>query len=110
MFYCIALYFALKENYSSVGEKHTFDYHNFYRNTRHSTYRDDIIEYFAENFLKLTVKIMSKLLNASGGGSATNWLKKMQSQTAFFDELMEKMTSGLECKKMYVRFIEKFTI
>lgn len=110
MFYCIALYFALKENYSSVGEKHTFDYHNFYRNTRNSTYRDDIIEYFAENFLKLTVKIMSKLLNASGGGSATNWLKKMQSQTAFFDELMEEMTSGLECKKMYVRFIEKFTI
>lgn len=110
MFYCIALYFTLKDSYGAIGEKHTFDYFSFYRDNRNSLYKDEIIEYFANNFLQETVKIMSRLLTASGSGSATNWLKKAQSQTDFFEALYEEMAGNLTYQKMYIDFIKKFTI
>lgn len=110
MFYCIALYYTLKDNYGSVGEKNTFDYFSFYRDNRNSSYKDDIIEYFAKNFLQATVKIMSKLLAASGSGSASNWLKRAQSQTDFFDVLSEEMAGDLTYQEMYTEFVKKFVI
>lgn len=110
MFYCIALYFTLKDNYGTIGEKNTFDYFSFYRDNRNSPYKDEIIDYFANKFLQATVKIMSKLLAASGSGSATNWLKKAQSQTDFFDTLSEEMAGDLTYQEMYTDFVKRFTI
>ena len=110
MFYCIALYFTLKENFGSVGDKNSFDYFSFYRDNRNSSYKDDIIEYFAKTFLQATVKIMSKLLMASGSGSATNWLKRVQSQTDFFDVLSEEMAGDLSYQEMYTEFVNKFVV
>ena len=110
MFYCIALYFTLKENFGSVGDKNSFDYFSFYRDNRNSSYKDDIIEYFAKTFLQATVKIMSKLLMASGSGSATNWLKRVQSQTYFFDVLSEEMAGDLSYQEMYTEFVNKFVV
>ena len=110
MFYCIALYFTLKDNYGTIGEKNTFDYFSFYRDNRNSSYKDEIIDYFANKFLQATVKIMSKLLAASGSGSATNWLKKAQSQTDFFDTLSEEMAGDLTYQEMYTDFVKRFTI
>ena len=87
----------------------TPDY-SFYRDNRNSSYKDEIIDYFANKFLQATVKIMSKLLAASGSGSATNWLKKAQSQTDFFDTLSEEMAGDLTYQEMYTDFVKRFTI
>ena len=83
---------------------------SFYRDNRNSSYKDDIIEYFAKTFLQATVKIMSKLLMASGSGSATNWLKRVQSQTDFFDVLSEEMAGDLSYQEMYTEFVNKFVV
>lgn len=110
MFYCIALYFSLKQNFGVVGVENVFDYHKFYRDNRNSTYKEDIIKYFADNFLQETVKIMAGLLKSSGSGSATNWLKKVQSQKEFFDVLYEEMANDMRYQEMYEKFVELFTI
>ena len=110
MFYCIALYFTLKDNYAEIGSENLFDYFKFYRDSRNSTYKEDIIKYFSDTFLKSTVKIMSNLLNASGTGSATNWLKKAQSQKDFFDVLNSEMAVDTSYQEMYEDFIDKFAV
>lgn len=110
MFYCIALYFSLKQNFGTVGAENVFDYYKFYRDNRTSSYKEDIIKYFAETFLQETVKIMANLLKNSGSGSATNWLKKAQSQKDFFDVLYEEMANDMRYQEMYEEFIEKFAI
>lgn len=110
MFYCIALYFSLKQNYGAVGAENVFDYYKFYRDNRNSTYKEDIIKYFADNFLQETVKIMAGLLKSSGSGSATNWLKKVQSQKEFFDVLYEQMANDMRYQEMYEKFVQLFTI
>ncbi len=53
---------------------------------------------------------MSKLLMASGSGSATNWLKRVQSQTDFFDVLSEEMAGDLSYQEMYTEFVNKFVV
>lgn len=110
MFYCIALYFTVKDNYAEMGSENTFNYFEFYRNSRNSTYKKDIIKYFSDSFLKTTVKIMSKLLNESGIGSATNWLKKAQSQKDFFDSLNSEMAIDTSYEEMYKNFVDQFTV
>lgn len=110
MFYCVALYFSLKQNFGTVGTENIFDYYKFYRDNRNSTYKQDIIKFFADNFLQETVKIISGLLKNSGSGSATNWLKKPQSQKEFFDALYENMANDMRYQEMYDEFIELFTI
>ena len=65
---------------------------------------------FAKTFLTSTIKIMTKLLNASGSGSATNWLKRAQSQTDFFDVLSEEMAGDLTYQEMYTNFINRFVV
>ena len=47
---------------------------------------------------------------ASGSGSATNWLKRVQSQTDFFDVLSEEMAGDLSYQEMYTEFVNKFVV
>lgn len=111
MFYCIALYFSLKQEFGTIGAENVFDYYKFYRDSRNSSYKEDIIRYFADNFLQETVTIMSGLLKSSESGSATNWLRKAQSQKEFFEILDVNMANNLmRYKDMYEKFVEKFTI
>lgn len=110
MFFCIALYFTLKENFGDIGEKNTFDYYKYYRDNRNSSYKDDIIDFFASSFLQETVKIITKVLDTSGSASVANWLRRQQSQTDFFDVLSEEMAVNLSFQNMYNEFINKFSV
>lgn len=51
---------------------------------------------------------MSKLLAASGSGSATNWLKKAQVKQ-IFDTLSEEMAGDLTYQRC-TDFVKRFTI
>ena len=110
MLYCITLYFALKNNYGEISTGNTFDYFKYYRDTRNSSYRNDIIKYFSDNFLRATVQIIGKLLSSSGSTSSTNWMKRPQSQDDFFEALTADMAINMDYMTMYQEFIERFSV
>ena len=110
MFYCIALYFVLKDTYGEIGDKYTFDYFEFYRNNRNSNYKEDIINYFAESFLMPTVNIIKKLFEAAGSMNMTNWIRKRESKEEFLDSLYDEIAANPSYEEKYKLFVERFAI
>lgn len=108
LFYCVTLYFTLKDMYATPRTKNRFDYIAFYRGGRDCTYKDDIVKYFSEKFLLNTIKIITDLMGASG--SVTNWLRRPKSQDEFLDKLSDEMMMGTSYEEMYMRFIDEFAL
>lgn len=105
MFYCITLYYEIKKEFSEVSEGKYFDYDAFYRN-KSSNYKEDIVNYFAENFLSKTIDIISKLLE--GTGNVGNWIRRSSSQEMFLDELNNEIMLDSKLEDMYTKFVEKY--
>ena len=106
MFYCIALYYQLKKEFDDVinYNKH-FDYDLFYRD-KNSKYKDEIITYFADNFLSKTIEIISESLD--GVSNIGNWIRKAQSQDLFMTKLSKDITIDSKLEETYTNFIKKF--
>ena len=105
MFYCITLYYAIKEEYEEAGEG-TFDYSLFYGGGSSSTYKDDIVEYFADKFLEETISIITELLGAEG--NVGNWVRRAGSQKEFKGKLDDKIALGSQYGTMYKDFATRF--
>ncbi len=105
MFYCITLYYAIKEEYEKAGEG-TFSYSDFYGGGNTSTYKSDIISYFADRFLEETISIITELLGAEG--NVGNWVRRATSQKEFKGKLDDKLALGPQYGTMYEEFVAKF--
>lgn len=105
MFYCITLYYAIKEEYEKSGEG-TFDYPSFYGGGCASTYRTEIIEFFSDKFLEETISIIAELLGTEG--NVGNWVRRAGSQKEFKDKLDDKLTLGSQYGTIYKDFVSKF--
>ena len=105
MFYCITLYYAIKEEYEKKGEG-MFDYYAFYSGGSASSYQNDIIGYFADKFLEETISIIAELLGVEG--NVGNWVRRAGSQKEFKGKLDDKIALGSQYGVMYKDFVEKF--
>ncbi len=105
MFYCITLFYAIKEEYESNKES-TFDYSSFYGGGKESTYKNNLVEYFANNFLEETINIIAELLGAEG--NVGNWVRRAGSQKEFKGKLDDKIALGSNYKTMYMNFENQF--
>lgn len=105
MFYCITLYYAIKEEYKKEGEG-MFDYAAYYGGGSESTYRSDIVDYFSSNFLEETISIITDLFGAEA--NVGNWIRRSGSQKEFKNKLNDKLALGSKCKEMYENFVAKF--
>lgn len=105
MFYCITLYYAIKEEYEKSGEG-TFDYPSFYGGGNASTYKKDIVDFFSDKFLEETISIVAELLGAEG--NVGNWLRRAGSQKEFKDKLDDKLALGSQYGTIYKDFVSKF--
>lgn len=105
MFYCITLYYAIKEEYEKSGEG-TFDYPSFYGGGSASTYKKDIVDFFSDKFLEETISIVAELLGAEG--NVGNWLRRAGSQKEFKDKLDDKLALGSQYGTIYKDFVSKF--
>lgn len=105
MFYCITLYYAIKEEFAQENEG-AFDYQSFYSGRGVSTYKTEIIKYFSDNFLEETISIIAELLGAEG--NAGNWLRRAGSQKEFKDKLDDRLALGSQYGSKYKEFVDKF--
>ncbi len=105
MFYCITLYYAIKEDYAKEGEG-TFDYARFYGGGADSTYKDDLIKFFSDRFLEETISMIAELLGAEG--NVANWVRRAGSEKEFKGKLDDKLALGTQYGSMYQEFAEKF--
>lgn len=105
MFYCITLYYAIKEEYAQNDEG-LFDYQSFYSGKGTSTYKNDIVEFFSNNFLEETISIIAELLGTEG--NVGNWLRRAGSQKEFKDKLDDKLALGSQYSSMYKNFVNHF--
>lgn len=106
MFYCITLYYEIKKEFYKDGENKNFDYEQFYRGGQSSTYKNDIIDFFADNFLSQTISIISELLD--GGGNVGNWIRRSVSQESFLEKLNNQIALDNKLEKMYCEFVDRF--
>ena len=81
----------------------TFDYFKFYGKSSDS-YKQEIIDYFSDNFLNDTIDIINKLMTENNVG---NWVRRAGSQNEFLDEL-QKITTQPKYSKIFRTFVEKF--
>lgn len=102
-FYCVALYFAIRTLYAEPADG-TFDYCKFYGNSGDS-YKADIIDYFAQNFLTETIEIINDCMGAEN--NVSNWVRRAGSQTDFMNELRKKTVSP-KYYKMFRKFVNDF--
>lgn len=105
MFYCITLYYAIKEEYEKSGEG-TFDYPSFYSGGSASSYRTEIIEFFSDKFLEETISIIAELLGTEG--NVGNWVRRAGSQKEFKNKLDDKLALGSQYGAIYKDFVSKF--
>lgn len=105
MFYCITLYYAIKEEYEKSGEG-TFDYPSFYGGGSASSYRTEIIEFFSDKFLEETISIIAELLGTEG--NVGNWVRRAGSQKEFKNKLDDKLALGSQYGAIYKDFVSKF--
>lgn len=105
MFYCITLYYAIKEEYEKSGEG-TFDYPSFYGGGSASSYRTEIIEFFSDKFLEKTISIIAELLGTEG--NVGNWVRRAGSQKEFKNKLDDKLALGSQYGAIYKDFVSKF--
>lgn len=106
MFYCISLYFRIKEACGDTRQRRVFNYMQFYEFGK-SKYRDEIILEFSNNFLSKTIEIIAKSLE---GSSMNIWVRAQKSQKAFFEELENQITIGTNMMNMFSDFERKFKI
>lgn len=102
-FYCVTLYFAERNLYAETTDG-TFDYNKFYGNNSDS-YKNDIIKYFADNFLTETIEIINDCMGAEN--NVGNWVRRASSQTDFMGELMKKVI-GTKYSNMFRKFSTDF--
>lgn len=105
MFYCITLYYAIKEEYEKFGEG-TFDYPSFYGGGSASSYRTEIIEFFSDKFLEETISIIAELLGTEG--NVGNWVRRAGSQKEFKNKLDDKLALGSQYGAIYKDFVSRF--
>lgn len=105
MFYCITLYYAIKEEYEKFGEG-TFDYPSFYGGGSASSYRTEIIEFFSDKFLEETISIIAELLGTEG--NVGNWVRREGSQKEFKNKLDDKLALGSQYGAIYKDFVSRF--
>ena len=105
MFYCITLYYVIKEEYEDTSEG-TFDYSAFYSGGKDSNYKDELIEYFSEKFLEETISIIAELLGTEG--NVGNWVRRAGSQNEFRSKLDDKLATGSQYGTMYKEFVGRF--
>lgn len=105
MFYCITLYYAIKEEYEKSGEG-TFDYPSFYGGGSALSYRTEIIEFFSDKFLEETISIIAELLGTEG--NVGNWVRRAGSQKEFKNKLDDKLALGSQYGAIYKDFVSKF--
>lgn len=102
-FYCITLYFAERNLYAEPTDG-TFDYAKFYGNSSDS-YKNDIIKYFADNFLTETIEIINDCMGAEN--NVGNWVRRAGSQTDFMGELTKKVI-GTKYSNMFRKFVSEY--
>jgi hypothetical protein len=105
MFYCITLYYVLKEECEESCEG-TFNYTLFYSGGSDSEYRHEIIDYFSDKFLEETISIIAELLGSEG--NVGNWVRRAASQKEFKNKLDDMITRGSQYGNIYTDFVEKF--
>jgi hypothetical protein len=105
MFYCITLYYVLKEEYGESDEG-TFNYILFYSGGNDSEYRNEIIDFFSDKFLEETISIIAELLGSEG--NVGNWVRRAGSQKEFKNKLDDMITRGSQYGNIYTDFVEKF--
>ena len=109
-FYCITYYYELKKQFPVAEKNMIFDYNKFYRYRdfdQNQEYKNGIIEYFSDKFLKPTIDIIGKIVKTD---SVNNWLRRSKSQDEFLSELNEKLCSEMDLRDDYNCFVEKFMI
>lgn len=105
MFYCIALYYALKETFGDKMES-TFDYYKFYND---KTYKEDIIKYFSEKFLSETISIIAEAMNSANAINVGNWIRAKKCQESFKGILNQRLANNLQIlDEMYNDFASEF--
>lgn len=102
-FYCVALYFAERNLYGEASDG-TFDYSKFYGNSSDS-YKEDIVEYFADNFLTETIDTVNKCMGAES--NVGNWVRRASSQNEFLTELRKNIV-GTKYSGIFRKFADKY--
>ncbi|MBD5511345.1 MAG: AIPR family protein [Lachnospiraceae bacterium] len=102
-FYCVTLYFAERNLYAETIDG-TFDYGKFYGNSMDS-YKADIIQYFADNFLTETIDIINKCMGTEN--NVGNWIRRSGSQNEFLTELRKNIV-GTRYSSIFRKFAQNF--
>lgn len=102
-FYCITMYFAVKNLYAEKNDG-TFDYNKFYGNSKDS-YKDDIIQFFSDNFLSETIMVINDCMGAEN--NVGNWVRRAGSQNDFLSEITKRI-SGTKYFNVYRKFAKEF--
>ena len=103
--YCITLYYEIRKEFDDIDSKKEFTYEVFYSDAS-SSYKKDIITYFADSFLSKTIEIISKSLD--GTTNVGNWIRKAQSQENFLKILSNEIAIDSKIEESYNSFISKF--
>jgi len=103
-FYCISLYYKIKDAAPVDDEIRMFDYVKYYEDPN-LTYRKDLNKKFGDVFLSKTIEIISKSLS---GVSMNTWVRNQKSEKVFFDELENQITISANLVNQYVDFIIEY--
>lgn len=102
-FYCITLYFAVRNLYVEKNDG-TFDYNKFYGNSK-DAYKEDIVQFFSDNFLSETIMIINDCMGAEN--NVGNWVRRAGSQNDFLSELTKRISST-KYFNVYRKFTKEF--
>lgn len=107
MFYFIAFYYSLKEQFEAPGDSRVFDYSRYYQN---AAYKKTLIEH-AAYFVTETAKILVETArNANKNNNFNNWVRGKSCESAFRSEVQKGLAIKPDWEEKFKEFIKNFKI
>ena len=101
----MALYYELKDQFCEIEEERKFNYKEFYSN---KSFRNKMIEDFADKFLSKTIEIIKD--KSDGSTNINNLIRTIKSQDIFLKAVRNNIGLKLEYQKNFKEFINEYTL
>ncbi len=106
MFYFIAFYYKLKEQFDVYGDSKVFDYKRYYSD---SSYKNAIIKDISI-FVQYAADILVETARIANKANVNNWVRMRPCEAEFLKEVQKGCVRNREWKEKFKSFLDRFKV